>query len=109
MKNTDKSKSPIKRLYTIYDNVARLYAPPFLASGHCEAVRTFRSIAESDNTVMGKNLDHFILTWLGDFDSDDAQVDILTDGPVTICSAYDAVNDYQSLMTDLQRQETLIV
>lgn len=88
MKNSEKQKSPIQNLYGVFDIRAGRYFPPFTNDNHKTAVRAFRSMATSEDSIISKNPEDFRLFHFGDFDPNDGQIDVLNQ-PFHVCDAVD--------------------
>lgn len=56
------------RAYTVYDNKALVYAPPFFAATDGAAVRMFQDVANDLNTSIGQHPGDFSLWWCGMYD-----------------------------------------
>ncbi|QCQ84725.1 nonstructural protein [Blackfly microvirus SF02] len=54
--------------YTLYDNKALVYSPPFFASAHGQAVRLVMEVAQDTNTTVGRHPSDFTLYCIGLFD-----------------------------------------
>ncbi|QCQ84749.1 nonstructural protein [Blackfly microvirus SF02] len=54
--------------YTLYDNKALVYSPPFYASAHGQAVRLVMELAQDNNTTVGRHPSDFTLYCIGHFD-----------------------------------------
>jgi len=54
--------------YTLYDNKALTYSPPFYAAAHGQAVRLVMELAQDTNTTVGRHPSDFTLFCVGMFD-----------------------------------------
>ncbi|AXL15260.1 nonstructural protein [Microviridae sp.] len=61
-------------LFSIYDNKAELYSPPFTAKTLGEAIRMFTDTANDQQTQLCRHPTDFALYQTGDFDPDTGQV-----------------------------------
>jgi len=53
--------------YTLYDNKALTYSPPFYCSAHGQAVRLVMELAQDNNTTVGRHPSDFTLFCIGQF------------------------------------------
>lgn len=53
--------------YSLYDNKALTYSPPFYASAHGGAVRLVMDLASDTNTTVGRHPTDFVLYCVGQF------------------------------------------
>lgn len=90
MKNTEKDKSPIVNLYTVYDLKAGTYYPPFTSQNDDTASRSFGQMVKNPDTAFAQNAEDYRLFRIGDFDPSDCQIDLLV--PLQhVCDALDFV------------------
>lgn len=67
----------ILRIFTVYDEKANAYLPPFYFPTHGEAVRAFIDAAQQDGHKMNLHAMDYTLFHLGHFDDADASVEML--------------------------------
>jgi len=58
----------ILRAYSIYDNKALIYNPPYFAGTDGAALRSFQEVANDMNTSIGRHPGDYSLWYVGDFD-----------------------------------------
>ncbi|QCQ84659.1 nonstructural protein [Blackfly microvirus SF02] len=54
--------------YSLYDQKALTYSPPFYCSAHGQAVRMVMDLANDSNTMVGRHPADFTLYCIGQFD-----------------------------------------
>lgn len=58
----------ILKAYSVYDNKALQYHPPFYASTDAAATRSLRDLVEDSNTTIGRHPSDYTLFLVGTFD-----------------------------------------
>ncbi len=61
-------------IFTIYDNKAKAFLPPFYARTKGEAIRSFQSTVNDPTSNMNKYPGDFALFQLGEFDDETAKI-----------------------------------
>lgn len=56
------------RAYSIFDNKALQYHPPFFASTDASAVRSVRDLVDDGNTTVGRHPGDYVLYAVGEWD-----------------------------------------
>lgn len=64
----------ILKLFTIYDEAAKAYLPPFLLPESGQAIRTFANCINSNDHQFGKNPEDYTLFSLGHFNDASASI-----------------------------------
>lgn len=64
----------IIRAYTVYDNKALTYSPPFFVSTDAAAVRMVQDLVDDTGTQVGRHPKDFSLFFVGEFDADSARL-----------------------------------
>lgn len=103
MLNRDKVKSPIVGLYTSEDIVAKRHVGPMSYTNHEVARREFVIFLTDKDTVASKNPSHFRMWYVGDFDPDDGQIDVL-DKPELVVDGSEVIGQLQQQPDDLQQE-----
>lgn len=67
----------IHKIFTIYDEKAKAYLPPFFLPQEGMAVRTFKDCINSDTHQFGANPHDYTLFTLGHWDDNTAEINIL--------------------------------
>lgn len=78
-------------MFTIRDSKAEYFYPPAYNKTHGEAERTFRDLAQNQETQIGKHPEDFDLYFTGEFDDQTGKVTPL-DSPQHIVKAIALVN-----------------
>jgi len=60
--------------YSVYDNKALQYYPPFFVSTDGAAVRNFADLANDSNTNVGRHPGDFVLYFVGMYDDSNGQL-----------------------------------
>ena len=60
--------------FTIFDNKALQYHPPFFASTDAAAVRSLRGLVEDPNTTIGRHPSDYVLYGAGTYDDSNGQM-----------------------------------
>jgi hypothetical protein len=71
------SKTPSQSdyIFSIYDNVAEIYEPPFVEKNKGTAIRRIQDLIQNNpNSPYSKFPDNFILTHIGHFDNEDGTI-----------------------------------
>jgi len=63
------------KAYSIYDNKALQYHPPFFASTDGAAVRSFRDLVNDQSTTVGRHPGDYVLYCIGTFSDQDGSLD----------------------------------
>lgn len=67
----------IHRIFTIYDEKAKAYLPPFFLPESGMAIRTFADCINSDSHQFGKHPSDYTLFTLGGWDDTNAELNLL--------------------------------
>lgn len=62
-------------IFTIYDEKAQAYFPPFFLHQTAMAVRQFANMANDSNTTIGTNPEDYYLFEVGEFDDSDGSIE----------------------------------
>ncbi len=79
------------KVFTIYDQKAQAFLPPFFLPTAAMAVRTFTNCANSDTHQFGLNPQDYTLSEIGTFDDNTALL-LTHDTPIVLGSAYEFIN-----------------
>lgn len=66
----------ISKLFTVYDQKAEVFLPPFFVPTNGIATRAFRDCVNSEDHQFGKHPSDYTLFYLGDFDDSTAEFDL---------------------------------
>lgn len=66
----------IQKLYTVYDEKAEAFLPPFFVPQHGLALRAFKDCVNSKDHQFGKHPADYTLFYLGDWDDSDCEFDL---------------------------------
>jgi len=64
----------IQNLYTIFDNKAGAYLPPFNSINNATATRQFATAINDEAHDFHRNAPDYSLWWLGEFDQDSGKI-----------------------------------
>jgi len=81
----------IQKLFTIYDEKARAYLPPFFLGQEAQATRAFSDCVNSKDHQFGAHPTDYTLFSLGNFDDNNASFD--THNPKTLGNGIEFVLD----------------
>lgn len=62
----------MQRAYSVFDNKALIYSPPFFTSTNGSAVRMLEDLANDPNTQVGRHPGDFVLYCVGHYDDSNA-------------------------------------
>ena len=68
----------MQKLYTVYDEKAEAFLPPFFVPAHGLALRAFKDCVNSKDHQFGKHPSDYTLFYLGDWDDVTCEFDIGT-------------------------------
>lgn len=68
----------ILRAYSIFDNKALQYHPPFFASTDAAAVRSVRDLVDSSDTAVGRHPGDYVLYLVGEWDDQQGRFSALS-------------------------------
>ena len=74
MDNTIKKERNLKA-YSIYDNKAAIYLPPFYNTNDQVAIRTFTDILQNPNTPMNRHPEDYSIYHVGYFNEETGSLD----------------------------------
>jgi len=77
--------------YTVFDNKALVYSPPFFQNTDGAAIRMFRDLANDPNTSVGRHPGDYSLFQIGNFSDANASMEAVL--PIRhICDAVAVIN-----------------
>jgi hypothetical protein len=63
-----KEKKMVLKMYSVYDQKAEVFNPPFFQNTHGQAERSFRQTVSDEKTMMNKYPEDYDLYYLGEYD-----------------------------------------
>jgi hypothetical protein len=81
----------IKKIFAVYDNVAKVFDAPVVVRHEAEAVRGFTDGVKSPDTMLNKSPDDYALHLIGTFD--DVTGEVTVDGACEVLSARSIIGD----------------
>lgn len=84
----------INKIYVVYDSAAKIFNKPFFMINDESAIRSIK-VAAQEETTIARFPEDYTLFRLGDYDDENAQVNLAT-APIRIGSVLELIKDDKS-------------
>lgn len=94
-------------MYTLFDQAAETYAPPFYARSDNEAIRTIMNVLKQPDNHLTQSPQDFTLCKVGQFDDSDCSINLVENSPSRVHTLLEIKKQLESVNHESESNKSI--